>query len=271
MKKGSASLVVLSVIFLITALLIYLFEYVSIERTMYTNRSKMKQYAYNEESVHNIITKDIEETYLNGGDIHDIIGKNYSVFENQKAIVSLNDPTAKNAINIYYEEKFSNKKEKTTNAKYSLLNRIFFKDNPSTKEKKDFCEAIIQDNEVQNFSTSEINNYFIDIEDIDARNFDYGNGNAIVKITADDEDLNANVNGSGIMIIEGDVSVKANFKFRGLLIIDGSLSIEGDSDIMGALIDIDKRSNIDYSKSLNMMYRRCKTFKGIIKVTRSDY
>lgn len=271
MKKGSASLVVLSVIFLLTALLIYLFEYVSIERTMYTNRSKMKQYAYNEESVHNIITKDIEETYLNGGDIHDIIGKNYSVFENQKAIVSLNDPTAKNAINIYYEEKFSNKKEKTTNAKYSLLNRIFFKDNPSTKEKKDFCEAIIQDNEVQNFSTSEINNYFIDIEDIDARNFDYGNGNAIVKITADDEDLNANVNGSGIMIIEGDVSVKANFYFRGLLIIDGSLNIEGESDIMGALIDIDKESNIDCFKSLNTMYRRCKTFKGIIKVTRSNY
>lgn len=271
MKKGSASLVVLSVIFLITALLIYLFEYVSIERTMYTNRSKMKQYAYNEESVHNIITKDIEETYLNGGDIHDIIGKNYSVFENQKAIVSLNDPTAKNAINIYYEEKFSNKKEKTTNAKYSLLNRIFFKDNPSTKEKKDFCEAIIQDNEVQNFSTSEINNYFIDIEDIDARNFDYGNGNAIVKITADDEDLNANVNGSGIMIIEGDVSVKANFYFRGLLIIDGSLNIEGESDIMGALIDIDKESNIDCFKSLNTMYRRCKTFKGIIKVTGSNY
>lgn len=269
MKKGSASLVVLSVIFLITALLIYLFEYVSIERTMYTNRSKMKQYAYNEESVHNIITKDIEETYLNGGDIHDIIGKNYSVFENQKAIVSLNDPTAKNAINIYYEEKFSNKKEKTTNAKYSLLNRIFFKDNPSTKEKKDFCEEIIQANEVQNFSASEINNYFIDIEEIDARNFDYAN--AIVKITADDEDLNANINGSGIMIIDGDVNIKANFKFRGLLIIDGSLSIEGDSDIMGALIDIDKRSNIDYSKSLNMMYRRCKTFKGIIKVTRSDY
>lgn len=269
MKKGSASLVVLSVIFLITALLIYLFEYVSIERTMYTNRSKMKQYAYNEESVHNIITKDIEETYLNGGDIHDIIGKNYSVFENQKAIVSLNDPTAKNAINIYYEEKFSNKKEKTTNAKYSLLNRIFFKDNPSTKEKKDFCEAIIQDNEVQNFSTSEINNYFIDIDEIDARNFDYTN--AIVKITADDEDLCANINGSGIMIIDGDVNVKANFKFRGLLIIDGSLNIEGESDIMGALIDIDKESNIDCFKSLNMMYRRCKTFKGIIKVTRSNY
>lgn len=271
MKKGSASLVVLSVIFLITALLIYLFEYVSIERTMYTNRSKMKQYAYNEESVHNIITKDIQETYLNGGDIHDIIGKNYSVFENQKAIVSLNDPTAKNAINIYYEEKFSNKKEKTTNAKYSLLNRIFFKDNPSTKEKKDFCEEIIQNNGVQNFSTSEINNYFIDIEDIDTRNFDYGNGNAIVKITADDEDLNANVNGSGIMIIEGDVSVKANFYFRGLLIIDGSLCVEGDSDIMGAVIDIDKESNIDCFKSLNTMYRRCKTFKGIIKVTRSNY
>lgn len=271
MKKGSASLVVLSVIFLLTALLIYLFEYVSIERTMYTNRSKMKQYAYNEESVHNIITKDIEETYLNGGDIHDIIGKNYSVFENQKAIVSLNDPTAKNAINIYYEEKFSNKKEKTTNAKYSLLNRIFFKDNPSTKEKKDFCEAIIQANEVQNFRTSEINNYFIDIEEIDARNFDYGNGNAIVKITADDEDLCANINGSGIMIIDGDVSVKANFKFRGLLIIDGSLNIEGESDIMGALIDIDKESNIDCFKSLNTMYRRCKTFKGIIKVTRSNY
>lgn len=271
MKKGSASLVVLSVIFLLTALLIYLFEYVSVERMMYKNRSKMKQYAYNEESIHNIITKDIEETYLNGGDIHDIIGKNYSVFENQKAIVSLNDPTAKNAINIYYEEKFSNKKEKTTNAKYSLLNRIFYKDNPSTKEKKDFCEEIIQNNEVQNFSTSEINNYFIDIEDIDARNFDYGNGNAIVKITADDEDLNANVNGSGIMIIEGDVSVKANFYFRGLLIIDGSLCVEGDSDIMGALIDIDKGSNIDCFKSLNTMYRRCKTFKGIIKVTRSNY
>lgn len=271
MKKGSASLVVLSVIFLLTALLIYLFEYVSVERMMYLNRSKMKQYAYNEESVHNIITKDIQETYLNGGDIHDIIGKNYSVFENQKAIVSLNDPTAKNAFNIYYEEKFSNKKEKTTNAKYSLLNRIFFKDNPSTKEKKDFCEEIIQNNEVQNFSTSEINNYFIDIEDIDTRNFDYGNGNAIVKITAYDEDLNANVNGSGIMIIDGDVSVKANFKFRGLLIIDGSLSVEGDSDIMGALIDIDKESNIDCFKSLNTMYRRCKTFKGIIKVTRSNY
>ena len=271
MKKGSASLVVLSVIFLITALLIYLFEYVSIERTMYTNRSKMKQYAYNEESVHNIITKDIEETYLNGGDIHDIVGKNYSVFENQKAIVSLNDPTAKNAINIYYEEKFSNKKAKTTNAKFSLLNRIFFIDNPSSKEKKDFCDEIIQNNEVQNFSTSEINNYFLDIEDIDARNFDYGNGNAIVKITADDEDLNANVNGSGILIIDGDVIIKANFKFRGLLIIDGSLSVEGDSDIMGALIDIDKRSNIDCFKSLNTMYRRCKTFKGIIKLTRSDY
>lgn len=269
MKKGSASLVVLSVIFLITALLIYLFEYVSIERTMYTNRSKMKQYAYNEESLNNIITKDIEETYLNGGDIHEIVGKNYSVFENQKAIVSLNDPTAKNAINIYYEEKFSNKKKISRNTKYSLLNRIFFKDNPSTKEKKDFCDEIIQNNEVQNFSTSEINNYFIDIEDIESRNFDYGN--AIVKITADDEDLNANVNGSGIMIIEGDVIIKANFKFRGLLIIDGSLNIEGDSDIMGALIDIDKRSNIDCFKSLNTMYRRCKTFKGIIKVTRSDY
>lgn len=268
MKKGSASLVVLSVIFLITALLIYLFEYVSVERMMYLNRSKMKQYAYNEESLHNIITKDIQETYLNGGDIYDIIGKNYSVFENQKAIVSLNDPTAKNAINIYYEEKFSNKKEKTTNAKYSLLNRIFFKDNPSTKEKKDFCEEIIQANEVQNFSTSEINNYFIDIEEIDARNFDYAN--AIVKITAD-EDLCANINGSGIMIIDGDVSVKANFKFRGLLIIDGSLNIEGESDIMGALIDIDKESNIDCFKSLNTMYRRCKTFKGIIKVTRSNY
>lgn len=269
MKKGSASLVVLSVIFLLTALLIYLFEYVSIERTMYTNRSKMKQYAYNEESLHNIITKDIEATYLNGGDIHEIVGKNYSVFEDQKAIASLNDPTAKNAFNIYYEEKLANKKEKTTNAKYSLLNRIFFKDNPSTKEKKDFCEAIIQENEVQNFSASEINNYFIDIEEIDARNFDYGN--AIVKITADGEDLCANINGSGIMIIDGDVNVKANFKFRGLLIIDGSLNIEGESDIMGALIDIDKESNIDCFKSLNTMYRRCKTFKGIIKVTRSNY
>lgn len=268
MKKGSASLVVLSVIFLLTALLIYLFEYVSVERMMYLNRSKMKQYAYNEESLHNIITKDIQETYLNGGDIHDIIGKNYSVFENQKAIVSLNDPTAKKAINVYYEEKFSNKKKISKSTKYSLLNRIFFKDNPSTKEKKDFCEEIIQDNEVQNFSTSEINNYFIDIEDIDARNFDYAN--AIVKITAD-EDLCTNVNGSGIMIIDGDVNIKANFKFRGLLIIDGSLNIEGESDIMGALIDIDKESNIDCFKSLNTMYRRCKTFNGIIKVTRSNY
>lgn len=269
MKKGSASLVVLSVIFLLTALLIYLFEYVSVERMMYLNRSKMKQYAYNEESLHNIITKDIQETYLNGGDIHDIIGKNYSVFENQKAIVSLNDPTAKHAINIYYEEKLANKKKISKNTKYSLLNRIFFKDNPSTKEKKDFCEEIIQANEVQNFSTSEINNYFIDIEEIDARNFDYAN--SIVKITADDEDLCANINGSGIMIIDGDVSVKANFKFRGLLIIDGSLNIESESDIMGALIDIDKESNIDCFKSLNTMYRRCKTFKGIIKVTRSNY
>lgn len=268
MKKGSASLVVLSVIFLLTALLIYLFEYVSVERPMYVNRSKMKQYAYNEESLHNIITKDIQETYLNGGDIYDIIGKDYSVFENQKAVVSLNDPTAKNAFNIYYEEKLANKKKISKNTKYSLLNRIFFKDNPSNKEKKDFCEEIIQENEVQNFSTSEINNYFIDIEEIDARNFDYAN--AIVKITAD-EDLCANINGSGIMIIEGDVSVKANFYFRGLLIIDGSLSVEGDSDIMGAVIDIDKESNIDCFKSLNMMYRRCKTFKGIIKVTRSNY
>lgn len=268
MKKGSASLVVLSVIFLLTALLIYLFEYVSVERMMYLNRSKMKQYAYNEESLHNIITKDIQETYLNGGDIYDIIGKDYSVFENQKAVVSLNDPTAKNAFNIYYEEKLANKKKISKSTKYSLLNRIFFKDNPSAKEKKDFCEEIIQANEVQNFSASEINNYFIDIEEIDARNFDYAN--AIVKITAD-EDLNANVNGSGIMIIEGDVSVKANFKFRGLLIIDGSLNIEGESDIMGALIDIDKGSNIDCFKSLNTMYRRCKTFKGIIKVTRSNY
>lgn len=270
MKKGSASLVVLSVIFLLTALLIYLFEYVSIERTMYLNRSKMKQYAYNEESLHNIITKDIEETYLNGGDIYDIIGKDYSVFENQKAVVSLNDPTAKHAFNIYYEEKLANKKKISRNTKYSLLNRIFFKDNPSTKEKKDFCDEIIQNNEVQNFSTSEINNYYIDIEDIESRNFDYGNGNAIVKIMAD-EDLNANINGSGIMIIDGDVSVKANFKFRGLLIINGSLNIEGESDIMGALIDIDKGSNIDCFKSLNTMYRRCKTFKGIIKVTRSNY
>lgn len=268
MKKGSASLVVLSVIFLLTALLIYLFEYLSVERMMYLNRSKMKQYAYNEESLHNIITKDIQETYLNGGDIYDIIGKDYSVFENQKAVVSLNDPTAKNAFNIYYEEKLANKKKISKNTKYSLLNRIFFKDNPSTKEKKDFCEEIIQANEVQNFSTSEINNYFIDIEEIDTRNFDYAN--AIVKITAD-EDLCTNINGSGIMIIDGDVSVKANFKFRGLLIIDGSLSIEGDSDIMGALIDIDKESNIDCFKSLNTMYRRCKTFKGIIKVTRSNY
>ena len=268
MKKGSASLVVLSVIFLLTALLIYLFEYVSVERMMYLNRSKMKQYAYNEESLHNIITKDIQETYLNGGDIYDIIGKDYSVFENQKAVVSLNDPTAKNAFNIYYEEKLANKKKISKNTKYSLLNRIFFKDKPSTKEKKDFCEEIIKANEVQNFSTSEINNYFIDIEEIDARNFDYAN--AIVKITAD-EDLCANINGSGIMIIDGDVSVKANFKFRGLLIIDGSLNIEGESDIMGALIDIDKESNIDCFKSLNTMYRRCKTFKGIIKVTRSNY
>lgn len=268
MKKGSASLVVLSVIFLLTALLIYLFEYVSVERMMYLNRSKMKQYAYNEESLHNIITKDIQETYLNGGDIYDIIGKDYSVFENQKAVVSLNDPTAKNAFNIYYEEKLANKKKISKSTKYSLLNRIFFKDNPSTKEKKDFCEEIIQANEVQNFSASEINNYFIDIEEIDARNFDYAN--AIVKITAD-EDLNANVNGSGIMIIEGDVSVKANFYFRGLLIIDGSLNIEGESDIMGALIDINKESNINCFKSLNTMYRRCKTFKGIIKVTRSNY
>lgn len=268
MKKGSASLVVLSVIFLLTALLIYLFEYVSVERMMYLNRSKMKQYAYNEESLHNIITKDIQETYLNGGDIYDIIGKDYSVFENQKAVVSLNDPTAKNAFNIYYEEKLANKKKISKNIKYSLLNRIFFKDNPSTKEKKDFCEEIIQANEVQNFSTSEINNYFIDIEDIDARNFDYAN--AIVKITAD-EDLCTNINGSGIMIIDGDVRVKANFKFRGLLIIDGSLNIEGESDIMGALIDIDKESNINCFKSLNTMYRRCKTFKGIIKVTRSNY
>lgn len=268
MKKGSASLVVLSVIFLLTALLIYLFEYVSVERMMYLNRSKMKQYAYNEESLHNIITKDIQETYLNGGDIYDIIGKDYSVFENQKAVVSLNDPTAKNAFNIYYEEKLANKKKISKNTKYSLLNRIFFKDNPSTKEKKDFCKEIIQANEVQNFSASEINNYFIDIEEIDARNFDYAN--AIVKITSD-EDLNANVNGSGIMIIEGDVSVKANFYFRGLLIIDGSFNIEGESDIMGALIDIDKESNIDCFKSLNTMYRRCKTFKGIIKVTRSNY
>ena len=73
------------------------------------------------------------------------------------------------------------------------------------------------------------------------------------------------------MIIDGDVSVKANFKFRGLLIIDGSLNIEGDSDIMGAMIDIDNESNIDCFKSLNTMYRRCKTFNGIIKVTRSDY
>ena len=69
MKKGSASLVVLSIMFLITALLIYLFEYVSIERMMYVNRINMKQFEYNSESLENIITKDIEATYLNGGDI----------------------------------------------------------------------------------------------------------------------------------------------------------------------------------------------------------
>ena len=90
MKKGSASLVVLSIMFLITALLIYLFEYVSIERMMYVNRINMKQFEYNSESLENIITKDIEATYLNGGDIDEIAAKDYQVFEGQKVKIYYN-------------------------------------------------------------------------------------------------------------------------------------------------------------------------------------
>lgn len=267
MKKGSASLVVLSVIFLLTALLIYLFEYVSIERMMYSNRSQMKQFTYNRESVENIITKDIEATYLNGGDINDIINKDYSVFEGQKAKISLNDISKKSAIKLYYSELMPNNKEKIKETEYSLLNRIFLKDHVKTSEKEEFLQKI-KENEVQEFTVEEINNYFTNGEE---KNFT--NGNSIVNISQDSSegDIKANINGSGILIIEGDINIHGRVDFLGLIIIDGELNIDGESDIYGTVIDIKNKSTINYTKSLNTMYKNCKKYKGIIKLTKSNY
>lgn len=268
MKKGSASLVVLSVIFLLTALLIYLFEYVSIERMMYSNRSQMKQFTYNRESVENIITKDVEATCLNGGDINDIINKDYSVFDGQKAKISLNDISKKSAIKLYYSELMPNNKEKIKETEYSLLNRIFLKNHVKTSEKEEFLQKI-KENEVQEFTVEEINNYFADADE--AKNFTYGD--AIVKISqnSSESDINANINGSGILIIEGDINIHGRVDFLGLIIIDGELNIDGESDIYGTVIDIKNKSTLNYTKSLNTMYKNCKKYKGIIKLTKSNY
>lgn len=269
MKKGSASLVVLSIMFLLTALLIYLFEYVSIERMMYKNRSQMKQFIYNKESVENIITKDIEATYLNGGDISDIINKDYSVFEGQKVKISLNDVTKKSAIVVNYSELMPNNKEKIKETEYSLLNRIFLKDHITKKEKEDFLN-LIKENEMQEFTIEEINNYFANKNE-GAKYFDYGD--AIVEISQDssEHDINANIIGSGILIIEGDINIHGMVDFVGLIIINGKLNIDGDSDIYGTVIDIENNSKLNYINSLNTMYKNCKKYKGIIKLTKSNY
>lgn len=269
MKKGSASLVVLSIMFLITALLIYLFEYVSIERMMYVNRINMKQFEYNSESLENIITKDIEATYLNGGDIDEIAAKDYQVFEGQKVKIYYNGIAKKNAIKIHYAELMNNDKERTKDTEFSLLNRIFLKDQIGSKEKEDFLN-LIKENQVQEFTIEEINNYFLDTNDVE-KTFDFGN--AIVKINKDASmnDIKANINGSGILIIDGDITIHGEIDFSGLIIIDGELKIEGSSDIYGTVIDIKNKSKINYTKSLHTMYAMCKNYKGIIKVTKSNY
>lgn len=270
MKKASASLVVLSVIFLVTALLIYLFEYVSIEIMMYLNRTRMKQFYYNFESVENIITKDIEGTCQNGGDLRALQKKNYSVFENQDAMISFDSVLSKSAFKLFYREKLPNKKEKTTERYYTLLNKIFFKDQLRDYEKENFYNLIMQNN-FEEFNVGEINNYFLDVANVEERTFDFAK--AIIRISQDasDSDINANIKGSGILIIDGDVNVKGSISFEGLIIVNGTLNLEEtNSSIYGYVLDMKGKSHINYNKSLHIIYTNCKEYKGIIKVSKSS-
>lgn len=269
MKKASASLVVLSVIFLITALLIYLFEYVSIERMMYLNRTRMKQFYYNCESVENVIVKDIEGTYQNGGEIYDLKSKDYSLYENQKVVLATYDVANKIAFKIFCSEKLSNNKEKIKETYYTLMNKIFFKEQLRDYEKEKFYNNILENN-VQEFKVEEINNYFSDIEHEEDRTFNFSK--AIVKISQDElnNDINANIDGSGILIIDGNINVRGSIHFNGLIIINGTLSVEENKDIFGYVLDMEGKSNISYLKSLKTVYTECKEYKGIIRISKSS-
>lgn len=269
MKKASASLVVLSVIFLVTALLIYMFEYISIEKMMYVNRSRMKQFNYNYTSVENIISKDIETSYLNGDDIYDLDDKEYNVFEDQRAYIYINNVTNKSAFKIYYEERLSNNKICRKELYYTLLNKIFFLDNPKGEEKKAFYKSLLE-NDVQVFSTEEINNYFVDTIDED-KTFSFDN--AVVKISQSDIGrIDPNIKGSGILIIDGDVELSGYIEFNGIIIIDGKFIINGESNsINGYVFDINNNSNINYNKSINTIYNKCKQYHGVIDVRRMNF
>lgn len=266
MKRASASLVVLSVIFLITAALLYLFEYVSIERMMYINRSRTKQYEYNFDSIENIARKDIEETYLAGGDIYDFKEKTYKIFDEQSAVLSVSGPTNKDAFSIKYTEHMPNKKDKSSVRHYSILNKIFFDTKQSSLDKQKFYEEILS-NDIKSFSVEEINNYFLDLGEDSDRTFNFDNN--IVIIDDADEDLDCNIKGEGILIIDSDLHVKGNIEFTGLIIINGKLSVEGNHKyVYGYVLDIKGKSHLNYIKSLALMHDTCKGYKGIINISR---
>lgn len=264
MKKASASLVVLSIIFLISAALIYLFEYVSIERMMYINRSKAKKYEYNFQSIENIVIKDIESSYLKGYDISEFQNKSYNIFDGQNSILRITKPYNKDAFSIEYTETILNDKVKKYEKHYTILNSIFFDDKAKLSDKRKFYEKI-KENEIREFTTKELNEIFIDFEEDDDKTFDFGKN--IVSIKADDTDLNCNVKGQGILIIDGDINMMGSLDFSGLIIIDGKLVIKGTHNfIYGYIIDFDEKSRIIYSKSLAIIHDKCKAYKGIVDI-----
>lgn len=266
MKKASASLVVLSVIFLITAALLYLFEYVSIERMMYVNRSRARKFMCNVESIENIVKKDVKETYLSGKDISILKDKSYNIFEGQSAYLKINGPEYKDAFRIVYKEQMINQKEKVSERHYTLLNKIFFDSSPKISDKRKFYE-LIKSNNTENFTSDEINNYFLDYQDDEDKTFSFDEG--LIVINANNSDLNCNIDGKGILIIDGDLNINGSLDFRGLIIINGKLSVKSNRNyIYGYIIDIEGGSNINYNKSLITIHNKCKNFKGIIDMRR---
>lgn len=265
-KKASASLVVLAIVFLVTASLIYLFEYVSIERMMYINRSRSKKFSYNFDSIENIAFKDIKEGLNSGLDLKSFANKNYNIFENQSAKLSIEDPSEKKAIKILYKEVMPNKKERQEERYFTVLNEIFFDKSTKENDKKNFYEEILS-NEVETFTSEEINNLFIDVDNKEEKVFNFND--SIIRIKSDGEELNCKIKAQGILIVEGDLTILDKVEFDGLIIIDGKLNLVNDKNhIYGYVLDLNKKSNIKYINSLMTLYDKCKKYNGIINIRR---
>ena len=159
-----------------------------------------------------------------------------------------------------------NKKERQEERYFTVLNEIFFDKSTKENDKKNFYEGILS-NEVETFTSEEINNLFIDVDNEEEKVFNFND--SIIRIKSDGEELNCKIKAQGILIVEGDLTILDKVEFDGLIIIDGKLNLVNDKNhIYGYVLDLNKNSNIKYINSLMTLYDKCKKYNGIINIRR---